>query len=115
MIVLLRGEPLDALPLKVCWLFSQAVLYWGIFNRVPLSNALPGNNIVEALRTATELAHLMVLIMVPLTVIWWHGAPTSPQIYMVSVLKAFRWMAVLVLVNNDSPEACKKRILISSS
>jgi hypothetical protein len=101
MIALFGDSPLDSLRLKLCWLFAQIILYWGMSHKIAQSDRLPSQISTDVLHTATALATVMVVITTPLVVLWWHHMPSAPQVGMIGILKACRWMAVLVLVSNN--------------
>jgi hypothetical protein len=83
-------------------LFAQVILYWGLHNKVFQLNGMKFDDMVEVWHTGTELAECMVVITVPFTIIWWHHNPSIAQAGIGSVLKACRWVALLVLVYEPS-------------
>lgn len=99
MIALLRDDPLYGFRLKLCWMFAQLVLYWGLSNRVSQNPGTKSDTVAEAVQTGIELASFMVIITVPLTLLWWHGVPSAAQVGFMGIVKACRWVAVLILVS----------------
>lgn len=100
-VALFRGDPLDGFNLKLCWLFAQIVLYWGLSSRVSHTNSIKSENVDEVLHTALELASCMTVITSPLVLLWWQDVPSVPLVGVIGILKAIRWLAVLYLVSND--------------
>ena len=98
-----RANTLDGLRLRLCWLFAQLVLYWGLFQRVSQSDGLKSGAVAETFKTATELSSFLVLIMIPLASLWWHQIASVSVLGMISALKASRWISVLILVCTPSP------------
>lgn len=97
-----RNSPLHGVRLQLCWLFSQIIIYFGLFRRVSRSNRIQASRFEEALHTATELATLMVVTTGVLVTLWWKGMPSLLEIGLVGALKACRWMSLLILVNKES-------------
>lgn len=90
--------------LQLCWLFAQIVLYWGLFDTIPESNSSTQDDFAEAFQTLTELAHLMVMVAAPLTLLWWNDVPVTPQIGLIGSLKAIRWITIFILVSKQPHE-----------
>lgn len=99
-ILMIQGDPLYGLHLKLCWLFAQVVIYWGLFHRQTVSREINRTAILaESIQTTTDLAHYMVFLTAPLVLLWWQSIQISSVVTLVSVLKAVRWVAILHLVS----------------
>lgn len=85
--------------LKLCWLFAQVVLYWGLSNRISRSTTIRSDGSKEVVHTATEVATGIVFITLPLLVLLWPYFESYRHVAQVVILKACRWSAVLVLVS----------------
>lgn len=99
--ILSLNHPFDGFHLKLCWLFSQIVLYVGLSRRISEWNKVSSIYIEEVVQSATELASHMLIITGPIAVIWWEGIPSVPEAGVVAILKACRWIAVLTLVSKS--------------
>ena len=99
--ILSLNHPFNGFHLKVCWLFSQIVLYVGLSHRISEWNNVSSNNIEEVVQSAIELASHMLIITGPIAVIWWEGIPSVSGAGIVAILKACRWIAVLTLVSKS--------------
>jgi hypothetical protein len=108
MIALLQGDPLFGFHLKLCWIYAQLVLYWALSNRVSQPTGIKLDTIAEAIQTGVELASVMVVITLPLVILWWNGVSSIPQVGLVGILKACRWISVLVLVGTECSVWCSK-------
>ena len=97
-LALFHEDPLQGLHLKLCWIFAQIVLYWGLSNRISQLNGIKFDDMVDVWNTATELAQWMALMTIPLAILWSNNAPSIPEISMIALLKASRWIAILILV-----------------
>ncbi len=100
-ITLFRDDPFPDFQLKLCWIFAQVVLYWGLLRRGSKLNGIKFDDMVEVWHTATELAGWVALVTTSLAILGSHHISSIPQIGIFGVLKAGRWIAVLVLVRHS--------------
>ncbi|KAE9368246.1 glycosyltransferase family 90 protein [Stipitochalara longipes BDJ] len=56
---------------------------------------------IEVWHTATELAQWMTLMTIPLTILWWNNVPSIAHVGITVLLKASRWIAILVLAHES--------------
>lgn len=97
-VILLQHDSVHSFRLNVCWLLAQFLLYRTWSQRVSPGTEDKTDNFT-ILHTATELATFVTCVTVPLAVLWWQNVPSIPHVAVVSILKAARWMAVIVLVH----------------
>jgi hypothetical protein len=95
-----QGDLKQALIVQVVWLLAQSVLYYGLFGRVHTPKDTDPSNFLEALQTVTELSHLMAAVTLPLAVVSWYWFEPDPMSGILGLVKAARWVAIVVLVSS---------------
>ena len=97
-IALTRENPLSILPVNVCWIMAQLVVYAGLFDRTKALNGTYVENFKEALNTLSDLALLMICTTLPLSLLSWSNSSIGFSILLAAVVKVLYWTSILILV-----------------
>jgi hypothetical protein len=99
-IALTRDSLFSVLPINLCWIVAQLVLYAGLIEETQSLNGTYAQNFKEALETLSDLAMVMVCTTVPLSLLSWSSTPLGISVLGAGLLKIVYWTSILVLVRN---------------